>query len=132
MSNNNKQEEERYHIIHDFIMNKDNDSGISTDQHYKDAREFLVYITKFYDTFSKLRTEASCYIRMNQIFNKEERLKTMKKINKLLVFGIYFKYALVCGALPIKNLLQIVSINEYINLKSLARHKTTCRKKTYF
>jgi hypothetical protein len=41
----------------------------------------------------------------------------MKKINKLLVFGIYFKYALVCGALPIKNLLQIVSINEYINLK---------------
>jgi hypothetical protein len=80
MADNNKQEEERHDIIHDFIMNKDNDSGISTDQHYKDAREFLVYITKFYDTFSKLRTEASSYIRMNQIFNKEDQVKTMKKI----------------------------------------------------
>lgn len=73
-------EEERYDIIHDFIMNKDNDTGISTDQHYKDAREFLVYITKFYDTFSKLRTESFCYIKTNQIFNKEDRLKIMKKI----------------------------------------------------
>ena len=79
MTDNDKQEEERYDIIHDFIMNKDNDSGISTDQHYKDAREFLVYITKFYDTFSKLRTESFYYIRMNQITNNEDRLKMMEK-----------------------------------------------------
>ena len=80
MSNNNKQEEERYDIIHDFIMNKDNDSGISTDQHYKDAREFLVYITEFYDTFSKLRSQSFCDIRTNQITNKEDQLKIMQKI----------------------------------------------------
>jgi hypothetical protein len=75
---NDKQEEERYDIIHDFIMN--NDSGISTDQHYKDARDFLVYITKFYDTFSELRTEAFSYIKTNKIFNNEDRLEIMKKI----------------------------------------------------
>ncbi len=80
MTDNYKQEEERYDIIHDFIMNKDNDSGISTDQHYKDAREFLVHITKFYDTFSKLRTESFSYITTNKIFNNEDRLKIMKKI----------------------------------------------------
>ena len=79
MSNNNKQEEERYDIIHDFIMNKDNDSGISTDQHYKDAREFLVYITEFYDTFTKLRSQSFCDIRTNQITNKEDQLKIMQK-----------------------------------------------------
>jgi len=80
MTDNNKQEEEeRYDIIHDFIINKDNDLGISTDQHYKDAREFLVYITKFYDTFSKLRTESFCYIRTNEITNNEDRLKIMEK-----------------------------------------------------
>jgi len=73
MTDNNKQEEERYDIIYDFIKN--NDSGISTDQHYKDAREFLVYITKFYDTFSKLRTDSFCYIKTNQIFDKEEIMK---------------------------------------------------------
>jgi len=72
-----KQEEERYDIIYDFIKN--NDSGISTDQHYKDARDFLVYITKFYDTFSKLRTEAFSYIKTNKIFNNEDRLKIMEK-----------------------------------------------------
>lgn len=77
MTDNNKQEEERYDIIHDFIMN--NDSGISTDQHYKDAREFLVYITKFYDTFSKLRTESFSYIKTNNIFNNEDRVKIMEK-----------------------------------------------------
>lgn len=79
MTDNDKQEEERYDIIHDFIMNKDNDSGISTDQHYKDAREFLVYITKFYDTFSKLRTESFCYIKTKQITNNDDRLKIMEK-----------------------------------------------------
>ena len=78
MTDNDKQEEERYDIIHDFIMN--NDSGISTDQHYKDARDFLVYITKFYDTFSELRTEAFSYIKTNKIFNNEDRLEIMKKI----------------------------------------------------
>ena len=78
MTDNEKQEEERYDIIHNFIMN--NDSEISTDQHYKDAREFLVYITKFYDTFSKLRSESFCYIKTNQITNKEDRLKIMEKI----------------------------------------------------
>ena len=79
MTDNEKQEEERYDIIHDFIMNKDNDSGISTDQHYKDAREFLVYITEFYDTFSKLRSESFCSIRTKQITNKEDQLKIMKE-----------------------------------------------------
>lgn len=80
MTDNDKQEEERYDKIHDFIMNKDNDSGISTDQHYKDAREFLVYITNFYDTFTKLRNESFCYIKTKQIVNEEDRLKIMKKI----------------------------------------------------
>lgn len=50
-----KQEQDRYDIIHNFMMN--NYTEVSTEQHYKDAREFLVYITKFYDIFSKLRTE---------------------------------------------------------------------------
>lgn len=77
MTDDKKQEEERYDIIYDFIKN--NDSGISTDQHYKDAREFLVYITKFYDTFSKLRTKAFSYIKTNNIFNNEDRLKIMEK-----------------------------------------------------
>ena len=79
MTDNEKEEEERYDIIHDFIMNKDNDSGISTDQHYKDAREFLVYITEFYDTFSKLRSQSFCDIRTNQITNKDDQLKIMQK-----------------------------------------------------
>lgn len=78
-NNNQEEEEERYDIIHDFIMNKDNDLGISTDQHYKDAREFLVYITEFYDTFSKLRSQSFCDIRTNQITNKDDQLKIMQK-----------------------------------------------------
>ena len=77
MTEDKKKEEERYDIIYDFIKN--NDSGISTDQHYKDAREFLVYITKFYDTFSKLRTESFSYIKTNNIFNNEDRLKIMEE-----------------------------------------------------
>ena len=74
---NDANEEERYNIIHEFIVN--NDEVKSKKQHFKDAREFLVYITKFYDTFSELRTEAFSYIKTNNIFNNEDRLKIMEK-----------------------------------------------------
>ena len=77
MTDNDKQDEERYDVIHEFIMN--NDTGISKEHHYRDAREFLVHITKFYDIFSKLKSESFCYINTKQITNKEDQLKIMKE-----------------------------------------------------
>ena len=69
-----KQEEERYDVIHDFMMN--NYTETSTEQHYKDAREFLVYIAKFYDTYNKIRTET--LHDMRHIPYSDQRRKIMR------------------------------------------------------
>jgi hypothetical protein len=74
---NDANEEERYNIIHEFIVN--NDEVKSKKQHFKDAREFLVPITNYEIIFSKLRGDAISYIKMNKITNKEDQLRIMKK-----------------------------------------------------
>jgi hypothetical protein len=64
-----KQNEERDDEVYEFM--KKNYVETSTDQHCKDAREFVVYIKKIYDAFNNVRSEFMNYIRTNQISNKE-------------------------------------------------------------
>jgi len=68
ITDDHKQEEKKDDEFYEFIKN--NYVETSTDQHYKDAREFLVHITKFYDIFIKVRSE---FIETNQISNKEDQ-----------------------------------------------------------
>jgi hypothetical protein len=72
----NSEGEERIDELYEFI--KKNYVETSADQHYKDSREFLVYITKFHDAFIKVRSEFRFYIETNQISNKEDKQKIFK------------------------------------------------------
>ena len=56
-----------------FILN--NYEKTSTEQHYDDAIEFFVYISKYYDIFNKLRDDFIRYIEINKITNKEQQHK---------------------------------------------------------
>ena len=72
-----KQEEERKSDEF-YEFTKNNYVETSSDQHYKDAREFLVHVAKFYHAFTKLRSEFIRYIETNQISNKEDQQKIFK------------------------------------------------------
>ena len=61
-----------------FILN--NYEKTSTEQHYDDAVEFFVYISKYYDIFNKHRDDFIRYIEINKITNKEQQHKMFDDI----------------------------------------------------
>ncbi len=61
-----------------FILN--NYEKTSTEQHYDDAVEFFVCISKYYNIFNKLRDDFIRYIEINKITNKEQQHKMFDDI----------------------------------------------------
>ncbi len=76
-----QQLEDKWKKIIEFSMKIYKDRlvlGISNEQHYKDAREFLVPITKFYELYNKLKNEA--VEKRKQTINVKDRMEINKDV----------------------------------------------------